>query len=223
MRAIVILAFAAVMLSPIPARSGETVRLVIDDSYGADSRFVEGDVQIGRYEIRRVSLPYKRFTAKLLAYAGARLADDAAEPVDATVTITVDGLALGQLYDYADRLQRKRDLRFIAARLVGRIDHAGAGRDCIVAFSARVGRTHGIPIVAGRDHREEPRFAPFDGAMRRPGSFVAALVALVGAVYGDAPLHAARADRDTDVAGYAAAILESVDMGMPDVHCATRP
>ena len=31
-------------------------------------------------------------------------------------------------------------------------------------------------------------FAPFDEAMRRPGSFVAALVALVGAVYGDAPL-----------------------------------
>ncbi len=223
MRAIAILALVAVMLLPTSARSGDWVRLIVDDSYGADSRFVESDVQIGRYEIRRVSLPYKRFAAKLLAYAGARLADDATEPVDATVTITADGLALGQLYDYADRLQRKRDLRFVAARLIGRIDYAGDGRDCTVAFSARVGRTHGIPIIPDHDHREAPQFAPFDEALRRPGSFVAALVALVGVVYGDAPLHAARADRDTDVAGYAAAVLEAVEMGMPDVHCATRP
>lgn len=222
MRAIAILALAAAMLSPTSVRSGDTVRLIVDDSYGADSRFVENEVRVGRTEIRRVSLPYKRLAAKLLAYAGARLADDAAKPVDATVTITADGLALGQLYDYADRLQRKRDLRFIAARLAGRIDYAGAGRDCTVGFSARVGRTHGIPIVAGRDHREAPQFAPFDEAMRAPGSFVAALVALVGVVYGDAPLHAARTDRDTDVAGYATAVLEAVEMGMPDVHCATR-
>ncbi len=222
MRAIAILALAAAMVSPMPARSGDTVRLIVDDSYGADRRFVENKVHVGRYEIRRVSLPYKRFAAKLLAYAGARLADDATEPVDATVTITADGLALGQLYDYADRLQRKRDLRFVAARLIGRIDYAGDGRDCTVAFSARVGRTHGIPIVVGRDHREAPQFAPFDEAMRAPGSFVAALVALVGAVYGDAPLHAARADRDTDVAGYSTAVIEAVEMGMPDVHCAMR-
>ncbi len=223
MRAIAILALVAAMLAPTSARSGDSVRLIVDDSYSADSRFVEGDVRVGRYEIRRVSLPYKRLAAKLLAYAGARVADDAAEPVDATVTITVDGLALGQLYDYADRLQRKRDLRFIAAHLIGRIDYADAGRDCAVAFSARVGRTHGIPIVPGRDHREAPQFAPFDEAMRAPGSFVAALVALVGVVYGDAPLHAARADSDTDVAGYATAVLEAVEMGMPEAHCAARP
>ncbi len=223
MRAIAILALVAAMLAPTSARSGDSVRLIVDDSYSADSRFVEGDVRVGRYEIRRVSLPYKRLAAKLLAYAGARLADDATEPVGAIVTITVDGLALGQLYDYADRLQRKRDLRFIAARLIGRIDYAGDGRDCAVAFSARVGRTQGIPITVGRDHREAPQFAPFDEAMRSPGSFVAALVALVGAVYGDAPLHAARTDRDTDVAGYATAVLEAVEMGMPEAHCAARP
>ncbi len=223
MRAIAILALVAAMLAPTSARSGDSVRLIVDDSYSADSRFVEGDVRVGRYEIRRVSLPYKRLAAKLLAYAGARLADDATEPVGAIVTITVDGLALGQLYDYADRLQRKRDLRFIAARLIGRIDYAGDGRDCAVAFSARVGRTQGIPIVPDRDHREAPQFAPFDEAMRAPGSFVAALVALVGVVYGDAPLHAARADRDTDVAGYATAVLEAVEMGMPEAHCAARP
>ena len=223
MRAIVILAFAAVMLSPIPARSGETVRLVIDDSYGADSQFVENDRRIGRHEIRRVRLPYRRLVAKLLAHAGARVADDATESVDATMTITADGLALGQLYDYMDRLQRKRHLRFIAVHLTGRIEYVGDGRACATAFSGRVGRTHGIPIVVGRDHREAPQFAPFDEAMRRPGSFVAALVALVGAVYGDAPLRAARTDRDTDVAGYATAVLESVEMGMPEAHCAASP
>ena len=223
MRAIVILAFAAVMLSPMTARPDDTVRLIVDDSYGADRRLVENDVRIGRYEVRRVHLPYKRLVATLLAYAGARLTDDAAAPVDATVTITVDGLALGQLYDYADRLQRRRAMRFIAAQLTGRIDYAADGRDCAVGFSARVGRTGGIPIVAIRDHREAPQFAPFDEALRRPGSFVAALVVLVGVVYGDAPLHAARADSDTDIAGYAAAVLESVEMGMPEAHCAASP
>jgi len=58
-----------------------------------------------------------------------------------------------------------------AARLDGRIDYADDGRDCTVGFSARVGRTRGIPIVAG----------------------------------------------------FATTVLEAVEMGMPDVPCATRP
>lgn len=208
------------------AAAPETVRLVVADAYAADSVFEDGRVRDGPVPVRRVRLPFERVAATLLGHAGARLVADA--PSDAILEVAAEGLALGRLYDYMENLQRYRSLRYAGARLAGRVTFAvRGGPDCTAAFAGHVAADSGIPVRYGRDFREVANLAPFAEAFRRPGSFVTAMAALVGEVYGPAALAAARRDDDAAVAGAAAAALAALTAGaagpdVPAVSC-VRP
>lgn len=178
-----------------------TVRLEVDGGYIADSRYGEHGVVYGWFPIRRVILPFKPLARRFLGYAGARLVrgDDA----EAVLRIVVLGGAHGMLYDFMEDQQRKRRLRFIGADVQGRVVLAAAGVVCGARFAGHIRARKGIPVIIGRDYREAPNLAPFDEALAEPGSYVAALAAVVGAVYGPAALDAARGDPDPAVAGFA--------------------
>ncbi len=154
-----------------------------------------GELIEGRFPMRRARLPFERLTTRLLGYAGARLVRTCSEAADATLSIEATGLALGQRYDLMEQLQRRRRLRFTGVRLDGRLSFDfEAGTICSARFFGAVPPPSGMSVVSRPDYREDPAFAPFEAAFTRPGSFVSALTALVGAVYGPAPLRAALND-----------------------------
>jgi hypothetical protein len=99
-------------------------------------------------------------------------------------------------------------VRFIGARLQGSITLTTAGgATCEARFAGAIEARRGIPIIIARDYREAPNLAPFDEALVEPGSFVDALAAVMGAVYGREALMAAAAGDDPIIAGHAAAAL----------------
>ena len=74
-------------------------------------------------------------------------------------------------------------------------------------FAGVIKARKGIPVIIARDYRETPNLAPFDKALVEPGSFVAALAAVVGTVYGRAALISAADDGDPTIARHAIAAL----------------
>lgn len=187
-----------------------TLRLVVTQSYAADSAIRDGRVIEGDFAIRRVApFPFRRLARRLLAHAGATLVDEEDTPADGVLAIDVDGTALGRLYDIMENMQRGRSLRFNGALVRGELSlDTGAGTVCVARFAGAVVPGAGIQMSPGRDLREDPGFAPFDKAFDQPGSFVAALAMLVGEVYGPAALTAARHDADKRIARHAEAALE---------------
>gem|GEM_PF-5102065 len=179
---------AVVAVAAIARAAPEPPRVLgieIEARYVADKRFRDGAVERGPFAIARLRLPLARHAARRLARVGVRIDAGAAES-GARLVIRVEGVARGQLYDYMERLARKRGLRYAAADLRGEIavlDPAG-GRVCRARFSGGAGSTASISVVARRDLRESPLFAPFDAALGAPGSFLDALDALVARVYG---------------------------------------
>ncbi len=188
-RPLLALFFVAVFAAP--ARAGaetvppQRVAVEIVQSFAADRRLRAGAVETGPFAISRLRLPLDRHAARLLAAAGAV---PAARPdkADARLVIRLSGIARGQLYDSMERLARKRRLRYAAAQVSGEIAFSTAdGRlVCRSAFDGEAGETAGIPVVANRDLRESPLFAPFEAALAASGSFLDALAAVIGRVLG---------------------------------------
>jgi len=174
---------AAARAAPEPPR---VLGIEIEARYVADKRFRDGAVEHGPFAIARLRLPLARHAARRLAQAGVRIDEGTAEG-GARLVIRIEGVARGQLYDYMERLARKRGLRYAAADLRGEIAflEPASGRVCRARFAGGAGSTASIPVVASRDARESPLFAPFDAALAAPGSFLDALDALVARVYGD--------------------------------------
>ena len=198
--AISVLATAPAAVAQVAAPA--TVRLEVDGGYIADSRYGEHGVVRGWFPIRRVLLPFKPLVRRFLGHAGARLVRGG--DAEAVLRVEVLGGAEGMLYDFMEDWQRKRRLRFIGASLQGRVVLAtAAGVVCGARFAGEIRARKGIPIIIGRDYREAPGLAPFDQALAEPGSFVAALAAVIGAIYGPEALAAARADPDPAVARFA--------------------
>ena len=203
--AISVLAVVGVAVAPAAGdehAAPATVRLEVDGSYIADSSYGEHGVVRGWFPIRRVFLPFKPLARSFLGHAGARLVrgDDA----EAVLHIEVLGGAHGMLYDFMEHWQRVRQLRFIGADIQGRVVlETAAGLVCGARFAGEIRARTGIPIIIGRDYREAAGLAPFDQALAEPGSFVAALAAVIGAIYGPEALAAARADPDPAVARFA--------------------
>ena len=183
-----------------------TVRLEIDSAYAANGRFGEHGLVVGWFPVDRVFLPFRPLARKFLDHAGARLVRG--DTAEAVLHIEVLGTAQGRLYDFMEDWQRLRRFRFIGARLQGRVTlTTTGGATCEARFAGEVKARKGIPIIIARDHREAPQLAPFDKALVLPGSFVAALAAVVGAVYGPKALLSASHDDDTAIARDAATAL----------------
>lgn len=168
-----------------------TVRLEVDGDYVADSLYGEHGLVPGWFPVYRVFLPFRPLARGFLDHAGARLVrgDDA----EAVLRVDVLGAAQGKLYDFMEDWQRLRHLRFIGATLWGRVTLTTVdGATCEARFAGAIEARNGIPIIIARDYREAANLAPFAKALVEPGSFVAALAAVVGAVYGhDALISAA--------------------------------
>ncbi|MEE8274651.1 MAG: hypothetical protein V3R88_08260 [Alphaproteobacteria bacterium] len=188
----------------------QRLRLVVTQSYAADSAIRDGRVIEGDFAIRRVApFPSRRLARRLLAHAGATLVDEENAPADGVLAIDVDGTALGRLYDIMENMQRGRSLRFNGALVRGELSlDTGAGTVCVARFAGAVVPGAGIQMSPSRDLREDPGFAPFDKAFDQPGSLVAALAMLVGEVYRRAALTAAQHDADKRIARHAEAALE---------------
>jgi hypothetical protein len=117
--------------------------------------------------------------------------------------VEILGTAQGILYDFIEDWQRVRHLRFIGARVQGRVILATAQRGaCQACFAVAIKARGGIPVIV---NRELPNLARFGKALAEPGSFVAALAAVMGAVYGRAALLSAAADNDPNIAKHAVA------------------
>ena len=220
MRHLLAAMLAILVLAAVHGTAGDepagpaTVRLEVDGSYIADSRYGAYGVVPGWYPIRRVMLPFRSLARSFLGYAGARLMRD--DDAEAVLHIEMIGGAHGRLYDFMEDWQRLRRLRFIGADIQGRVVLAmAADRACGARFAGHIGARKGIPIIIGRDYREEPGLAPFDRALAEPGSFIAALAAVIGAVYGPAALDAARGDPDPAIAHFAQAAYDHLAGGAP--------
>jgi hypothetical protein len=183
-----------------------TVRLEIDSAYAANGIYGEHGLVRGWFPVERVFLPFNPLVRGFLDYAGARLirGDDA----EAVLRVEILGTAQGMLYDFSQDWQRMRRLRFIGARVQGHVILTSTGRGaCRARFAGAIEARSGIPIVSIRDDRENPNLAPFDKAPVEPGSFVATLAAVIGAVYGRAALQSATGDDNATIADYAGAAL----------------
>jgi hypothetical protein len=181
-----------------------TVRLEIDSAYAANGIYGEYGLVRGWFPVDRVFLPFKPLVRGFLDHGGARLVrgDDA----EAVLQVEILGTAQGMLYDFSEDWQRVRRLRFIGARIQGHVILTSIGRGaCQAQFAGAIEARSGIPIIIGRDYRESPNLAPFDKALVEPGSFVAALAAVMGAVYGRAALRSATDDDDPAIARHAVA------------------
>ena len=117
-----------------------TLRLVVSQSYAADSAIRDGRVIEGDFAIRRVApFPFRRLARRLLAHAGATLVDEEDAHADAVLAIDVDGTALGRLYDIMENMQRGRSLRFNGALVRGELSlDTGAGTVCVARFAGAV-------------------------------------------------------------------------------------
>lgn len=195
-RPLLVLALAAALAAPARAggESARPARVAIEviQSFVADSRFRNGAVEPGPFAVPRLRLPLARRAARLLAAAGATPVARP-EKADARLAIRLSGVARGQVYDYMEHLARKHSLRYAAARVTGEIVFATTdGRlVCQSAFAGGAGETAGMPVVANRDLRESPLFAPFEAALAAPGSFRDALAAVIERALGG-PAPAAR-------------------------------
>lgn len=222
---VTLVAFACAVTSAFAAApeslAGKAIHLELIETYTADSAF-HGNRRIeGRFPVRRVRLPFRRYVARLLGYAGVRGVSDANSEVGPTLTIVVHGVALGQVYDLMVGLQRRRNLRFNGARLDGEIAFGFVDAPAYVArFSGAVVPSQVIPVSSRHDHREDAVYAPFEEAFDQSGSFIATFTAMVGEIYGPGPLVAALRDTRAEVARHAAAALDR--LGRTGLHCGQK-
>ena len=215
-----LMVFASALILAIVAVSSAhgaspSVRLIVEATYAADS--VNGDSGLihGKFPLQRSVHPFRAVTGRLMKYAN--------DP-DATLRIEAEGLALGTLYDFMENRQRLRHLRFTGAAIEGRVSLASraAGLTCAARFAGTIATRKGGLVVGAWDYREAPHLAPFDKAMAEPGSFVAALTAIIGVVYGPDPLIAASADPNDAIARHARTALDqTAEDPMPIVECVT--
>ncbi len=181
-----------------------TVHLEIDSAYAANGLYGDHGLVRGWFPVDRVFLPFKPLVRGFLDHAGARLIRGA--DAEAVLHVEILGTAQGMLYDFSEDWQRIRRLRFIGARVQGQVILTSAGHGaCQASFAGAIEARSGIPIIIGRDYRENPNLAPFDKALVEPDSFVAALAAIMGAVYGPAALLSAADDDDPAIARHAVA------------------
>ena len=207
--------FASALILAIVAGSSahgasRSVRLIVEATYAADS--VNGDSGLihGKFPLQRSVHPLRAITGRLMKYAN--------DP-DATLRIEAEGLALGTLYDFMRDRMRLRHLRFTGASIEGRVSLSSklAAMTCAARFEGTIAPRRAGIIVGVWDYRESPHLAPFDAAAAEPGSFVTALAAIIGVVYGPDPLTAASADPHDAVARAARNALE----GGAVVECVT--
>ena len=172
--AVLVLAF---MASSVAYGAPGTTRLVVEARYFADSMIGDKGLVRGRFPIDRPVHPFRRVAARLMK----RLHDPGA-----VLHISAQGLALGSIYDFMENRARLRRLRYIGAVIEGRLSlsRADAGMTCAADFAGSIEPPKGSIIVGVRDVRESPQFAPFEAALAEPGSFVAALTAVIGAMNG---------------------------------------
>jgi hypothetical protein len=205
---IAVIAVAMAWVEIAAAAAPATVRLEVDGRYAADSVYGEYGRVRGWFPVTRVFLPLIPLARRYLDHAGARLVRGG--DADGTLRIEITGIAQGQLYDFMENRQRMRRLRFIGARVEGRVSlTSDAGPTCGATFAGAIAARTGIPIIIGRDDREAANLAPFDQAIAEPGSLIAALAAVIGAAYGPAALAAAGGDDNPLVADHALAALGS--------------
>ncbi|MFP6742485.1 MAG: hypothetical protein VCD33_12815 [Alphaproteobacteria bacterium] len=208
-RAVILLRFLMLMATYGAVAGGTTpatVGLEIDSAYAANGIYGEHGLVRGWFPVDRVFLPFKPLVRGFLDHAGARLVRG--HDAQSMLHVEILGTAQGMLYDFSENWQRLRRFRFIGARVQGHVILSSAGRGaCQALFAGAIEARSGIPIIIGRDYRENPNLAPFDKALAEPGSFVAALAAVIGAVYGRAALLSAAEDDDPTIANHAVVAL----------------
>ncbi|MEX2649549.1 MAG: HEAT repeat domain-containing protein [Alphaproteobacteria bacterium] len=172
-----------------------TVRIVVDQAYGYRDR---GSMRLD--PIEGLELPYAELAADLLFGVGVRPVGATAEGYDATLAIEATGEALGTLY-----FDNEARFLFTGAQVRGSLSLATvAGAPYRLAFVGQIQRQRRIERDLGY---EDPRNAPFPGAIEAPGSFIDRIVELVGAVYGAEALAAALIDGDARLRPTAARVL----------------
>lgn len=165
----------AFMMGSLAHGASHSSRLVVEARYFADSVIGETGLVHGKFPIERAIQPFRPLMGRLMEY------DD-----DASLHIEAEGLALGSLYDFMENRARIRHLRFTGAAIEGRVSLTSkqAGLTCAAGFAGTIASRNAGLVVGTWDYRESPQFAPFDKALAEPGSFVTALAAVIGAVYG---------------------------------------
>lgn len=211
----IILAIAMALVCMAEGRAqgaSQTVGLVIEATYAADSFNGERGLIHGKFPLQRSIHPFRLVAARLMKYAGLRLrrGDGGDLDADSTLHIEAQGLALGSLYDYMENRMRLRHLRFTGAVIEGRVSLTSRAAEltCAARFAGTIAASRSGLVVGAWDYREAPHRAPFDKALAQPGSFVAALAAIIGAIYGPAPLVAASDDPDDAIARHARKALD---------------
>ena len=183
---------------------------MVESHYFADSRIGDQGLVHGRFPITRSIRPFRKPASLLMNHAGVRLASDGV----GVLHIEAQGLALGTLYDFMENRVRLRHVRFTGATIEGRVTLRAMQdeRRCSARFIGTIDSLRSGLVVGVWDYREAPNFAPFDKALSEPGSFVAALMTVINAVYGPSATKAARADPTLS-----AALAEP----LPAVECTT--
>lgn len=156
--------------------AAKSVRLVVEQTF----RFRPRD-RYGFEPIQDHRLPFARVARTLLEGAGIRVVGAGATEFDATLTINATGRAIGRHYaiDGADFL-------FAGAEIKGVIVFETAGSAAWrTPFFGRQQPPLKLRLNLGYDR---PDNAPFIDVFALPGSFVARIAQVIGAVYGAAPL-----------------------------------
>jgi len=162
----------------------ETVRVVVEQDFVYRER-----TSIEAKPIPSFELPLAELAVDLLVGAGADVVGPDATAYDASLHIIARGEALGLLYADADA----RYL-YTGANVRGALAFQRGGTSVMdSAFVGQINRQRKFERDLGYD---DPANAPFDSALRAPGSYMDRLVELIGAVYGAPALASALLDGD---------------------------
>lgn len=190
-----LLAALAALAPVLAAEPPRVVRLIVDQAYGYRERTSMEVKPIAAFE-----LPLAELAADLLVGAGVEPVGAEAPAFDATLTITAKGEALGTLY-----FDQEARFLYTGANLRGALAFERAGAtEHDVAFVGQINRQRRIERDLGY---ADPANAPFDGALRAPGSYMDRLVELIGAMFGAPALAAALLDGDPRLRPTAARVL----------------
>jgi hypothetical protein len=195
--ALVLAVIGAVIAAPRDAAAAavETVRVVVEQSYVYRER-----TSIETKPIASFELPLAELAVDLLVGAGVDAVGPEATAFDASLRITARGEALGVLYADADA----RYL-YTGASVRGALAFQRGGASVAdSAFVGQINRQRKIERDLGYD---DPANAPFDGALRAPGSYMDRLVELIGAAYGAPALASALLDGDPRLRPTAARVM----------------
>lgn len=173
------------------ARAATAVTIAVEERYEATSQWT-GTVR--QADLPLVRQPYADLAQRLFELAGIAIASESRDAP--ALRIEAHGVTEATLYDTSINGVRLRETMYRAARITGTIALDTAAGTILRPFEGTIPPPFDFMVTYGYDPYRDPANAPFREAFEAPGGYAQAIARLVGDIYGDAVLEAARSDRD---------------------------